>query len=61
MNLVPEIKTPPFDANRYRGGAHMDLVEDGTVTFILTAPFKPYVSIVGEFNGVGHLCPSHVL
>lgn len=51
MNLVPEIKTPPFDANRYRGGAHMDLVEDGTVTFILTAPFKPYVSIVGEFNG----------
>lgn len=51
MNLQAEIKTPPFDADRYHGGAHLNLVEDGTVTFFLTAPFKTYVSVVGEFNG----------
>jgi 1,4-alpha-glucan branching enzyme len=51
MGLRAEVKAPPFDASRYRGGAHVNMVEDGTVTFILTAPFKPYVSVVGEFNG----------
>lgn len=51
MSLRAEIKTPPFDANHYHGGAHINLVEDGTVTFFLTAPYKPYVSVVGEFNG----------
>ena len=34
-----------------RGGAHVDLVKPGTVTFVLRAPYKPYVSLVGEFNG----------
>lgn len=51
MGLRAEIKAPPFDANRYHGGAHINLLEDGAVTFILTAPYKPYVSVVGEFNG----------
>lgn len=51
MGLRTEIKTPPFDANRYHGGAHINLLKDNTVTFIFTAPFKPYVSVVGEFNG----------
>jgi len=51
MGLRAAIESPPFDAHRYHGGAHANLVEDGTVTFILTAPFKPYVSVVGAFNG----------
>ncbi len=33
-----------------RGGAHFDLLEPGTVTFVLYAPFKPFVSLVGDFN-----------
>lgn len=51
MGLGTEVTEPPFDADRYRGGAHIDLVAPGTVTFIFTAPHKPYVSVVGEFNG----------
>jgi 1,4-alpha-glucan branching enzyme len=50
MGLRAEIRLPPFDASRFHGGAHINLVEDGTVTFILAAPHKPYVSVVGEFN-----------
>ena len=34
-----------------RGGAHRNLVEPGTVTFILRAPHKLFVSLVGDFNG----------
>ncbi len=33
------------------GGYHVDLLAPGTVTFVLYAPFKPYVSLVGDFNG----------
>lgn len=33
-----------------RGGAHVGLVEPGTVTFVMHAPYKPYVSLVGDFN-----------
>jgi 1,4-alpha-glucan branching enzyme len=51
MGLRAEIQSPPFDGNRFRGGAHVNLVEYGTVTFIFSAPHKPYVSVVGEFNG----------
>ncbi|MFZ5917002.1 MAG: alpha-amylase family glycosyl hydrolase [Chloroflexota bacterium] len=51
MGRRAKVAAPPFDAGRYHGGAHVDLVEPGTVTFILTAPYKPYVSVVGEFNG----------
>lgn len=34
-----------------RGGAHRDLIQPGTVTFVLYAPHKPFVSLVGDFNG----------
>jgi 1,4-alpha-glucan branching enzyme len=33
-----------------RGGAQIDLVSPGTVTFVLHAPEKTYVSLVGDFN-----------
>jgi 1,4-alpha-glucan branching enzyme len=33
-----------------RGGVHFDLVSPGTVTFVLHAPYKTYVSLVGDFN-----------
>ncbi|MEZ4867657.1 MAG: alpha-amylase family glycosyl hydrolase [Caldilineaceae bacterium] len=33
-----------------RGGVHYDLLAPDTVTFVLYAPFKPYVSLVGDFN-----------
>lgn len=33
-----------------RGGIHIGLFAPDTVTFILYAPYKPYVSLVGEFN-----------
>jgi 1,4-alpha-glucan branching enzyme len=32
------------------GGVHFDLIAPDTVTFVLRAPFKPYVSLVGDFN-----------
>ncbi len=33
-----------------RGGAHANLMGEGTVTFVLHVPAKPYVSLVGDFN-----------
>ena len=33
-----------------RGGYHPELLAPGTVTFVLRAPFKPFVSLVGDFN-----------
>jgi 1,4-alpha-glucan branching enzyme len=33
-----------------RGGVHLDLFAPGTATFVFYAPFKPYVSLVGDFN-----------
>jgi 1,4-alpha-glucan branching enzyme len=33
-----------------RGGVHPNLMGDGTVTFVLHTPAKPYVSLVGDFN-----------
>lgn len=36
-----------------RGGAHINLLEHvsgDTVTFVLHVPYKPYVSVVGDFN-----------
>jgi 1,4-alpha-glucan branching enzyme len=32
------------------GGVHFNLLGEDTVTFVLHAPFKPYVSLVGDFN-----------
>jgi 1,4-alpha-glucan branching enzyme len=34
-----------------RGGAHRDLVGHGKVTFVLHAPHKSFVTLVGDFNG----------
>ena len=34
-----------------RGGAFRDFARPGTTTFFLTAPFKPAVHLVGDFNG----------
>ena len=33
-----------------RGGVHHNLLASDTVTFVLYAPHKPYVSLVGDFN-----------
>jgi 1,4-alpha-glucan branching enzyme len=33
-----------------RGGVHANLVAPDTLTFVLHAPFKNYVSLVGDFN-----------
>ena len=41
---------PPRLPLHVRGGVHYDLFQPGTVTFVLRAPFKPYVSLVGDFN-----------
>lgn len=46
--LVPE--TPPDAVQRIQGGAHSSLLAPDTVTFVLYAPWKPYVSLVGDFN-----------
>ncbi len=47
MNSVIRPDTLPVDI---RGGVHLNLLGPGTVTFVLSAPFKPYVSLVGDFN-----------
>jgi 1,4-alpha-glucan branching enzyme len=33
-----------------RGGIHHNLLAPNTLTFVLYAPFKPYVSLIGDFN-----------
>jgi 1,4-alpha-glucan branching enzyme len=33
-----------------RGGVHLDFFSPGSATFVLYAPFKPYVALVGDFN-----------
>ncbi|MCX6048287.1 MAG: alpha-amylase family glycosyl hydrolase [Chloroflexi bacterium] len=47
MNSVLLPDTLPVDI---RGGIHLNLLAPGTVTFVFYAPFKPYVSLVGDFN-----------
>jgi 1,4-alpha-glucan branching enzyme len=34
-----------------RGGVHLDFFAPGAATFVLYAPYKPYVSLLGDFNG----------
>ncbi len=47
----PAMRAAPVELpQNHRGGVHYDLTEPGTVTFVLRAPFKPYVSLVGDFN-----------
>ena len=45
--LPRPITTLPADI---RGGVHFNLIHPNTVTFVLHAPFKNYVSLVGDFN-----------
>lgn len=45
--LPRPITTLPADI---RGGVHFDLITPNTITFVLHAPFKNYVSLVGDFN-----------
>lgn len=33
-----------------RGGVHLNLLAPATATFVLFAPYKPYVALVGDFN-----------
>jgi 1,4-alpha-glucan branching enzyme len=42
-------QNPPPSA--LRGGAHFDLLAPESVTFVFNAPHKPFVSLVGDFNG----------
>lgn len=42
---------PPAGVSRPRGGPHVDPARPSQVTFYLTAPFKPAVALVGDFNG----------
>ena len=56
--LLPGIANDPQQTGAYRssaclprGGAYRDFVCPGTATFFLTAPFKPAVHLVGDFNG----------
>ncbi len=39
------------NTHSHRGGPWRDFQTPGTVTFFLTAPFKPAVNLVGDFNG----------
>ena len=54
MNSIPNpsqrFLSEPLPIEDVRGGAHVDLLAPGTVTFVLYAPHKPYVSLVGDFN-----------
>ncbi len=43
----PQFPPPPA---HIRGGAHAELVAPNTVTFVLNAPYKPFASVVGDFN-----------
>ncbi len=46
----PSLASRALPAPLY-GGYHLDLIAPGTVTFVMYAPFKPFVSLVGDFNG----------
>lgn len=46
---LPLARADPLPAD-LRGGVHLDLLAPGTATFVFYAPFKPYVSLVGDFN-----------
>lgn len=47
--LDPLLATRPLPAPLH-GDYHLDLIAPGTVTFVMYAPFKPFVSLVGDFN-----------
>jgi 1,4-alpha-glucan branching enzyme len=49
-NLFERAVSPERLPAELRGGAHRDLIGKDTVTFVLRAPHKPFVSLVGDFN-----------
>ncbi len=49
-NRSADRAAPPQLPRDLRGGVHYDLTAPDTVTFVLRAPFKPFVSLVGDFN-----------
>lgn len=44
---APVVERLPIDV---RGGVHLDLLAPNSATFVFYAPFKPFVSLVGDFN-----------
>jgi len=54
VQLQPHLAIPPSSTEllpvHIRGGVHHNLLAPDTVTFVFYAPFKPYVSLVGDFN-----------
>ncbi len=49
-NLFERARTEQSLPGDIRGGVYRNLVESGHVTFVLRAPHKPFVSLVGDFN-----------
>lgn len=49
ITFDPSLASRPLPAPLY-GGVHLDLIAPDTVTFVMYAPFKPFVSLVGDFN-----------
>lgn len=47
----PTNPVPSFSHTRPRGGPHVDPLHPDFVTFYLTAPYKPAVALIGDFNG----------
>lgn len=44
---APILERLPIDV---RGGVHLNLLAPNSATFVFYAPFKPFVSLVGDFN-----------
>ena len=60
-SLTPAYATPMVPTHQFpsgvnmlpidiRGGVHPNLLAPDTLTFVFYAPYKPYVSLVGDFN-----------
>ncbi|MBK8048580.1 MAG: hypothetical protein IPK16_16555 [Anaerolineales bacterium] len=48
--LLQKVTTPERLPVDVRGGVHPNLIKQGQLTFVMRAPHKPYVSLVGDFN-----------
>jgi 1,4-alpha-glucan branching enzyme len=48
LNAAHSLQRPP---QSLRGGVHPNLLADDSVTFVMHAPYKPFVALVGDFNG----------
>ncbi len=45
------LASPPLTSELPRGGAFRNFERPGATTFFLTAPYKPAVHLIGDFNG----------